>query len=77
MTEIEDEILYVSENDIWKFVTKSISRVLYDAVATHEAFDSSYIPVAWLRDYADDISINFPRIRPEDIAKNNKKVDIE
>jgi len=64
---ITDLHLY-DENTVWELVTKAITRVLYDAIATHEAHGLNYIPVDWLRDYCDDIAINFPR---QNIEINN------
>jgi hypothetical protein len=51
---------------VWDFVTKAIVRVLYDAIATHEAFGESSIEVGWLRDYTDNIAVTFPRINPDE-----------
>jgi hypothetical protein len=65
----DHEWIKVTEDEIWKFVTKSITRTIYDVIATYEAHKSSFIPVAWLRDYADDIAVNFPRIIPSDIKR--------
>lgn len=58
-----------TEDEVWEFCTKSITRVLYDIIATHEVFDEQFIPVDWLRDYADDLAIQFPRIKKEDISR--------
>jgi len=60
-----DQKLY-TEDQVWDFVTKAIVRVLYDAIATHEAFGESSIEVGWLRDYTDNIAVTFPRINPDE-----------
>ena len=39
-----------TEDQVWKFVTEAITRVLYDAIATHEAHGEHSIEVGWLRD---------------------------
>lgn len=51
-----------TEDQVWKLVTKAISRTLYDVIATHEAHGENVIEVEWLRDYTDMIAITFPRI---------------
>ena len=51
------------EDEVWKLVTKAITRTLYDAIATHEAHGEQVIEVGWLRDYADMIAVSFPRIQ--------------
>lgn len=52
-----------SETEVWKLITKAITRTLYDAIATHEAHKQDVIEVEWLRDYADMIAVSFPRIQ--------------
>jgi len=65
----------ITEEDLWLFVTRSITRTLQDIISTHEAHGSEFVPVPWLRDYADDLAINFPRIRPDMIIRKNKQKD--
>jgi hypothetical protein len=60
-----EEKLY-TEDQVWKFVTKAITRTLYDAIATHEAHGQHTIEVDWLRDYTDNIAVTFPRISPDE-----------
>jgi hypothetical protein len=60
-----DQKLY-TEDQVWQFVTKAITRTLYDAIATHEAHGEHSIEVGWLRDYTDNIAITFPRIDPDE-----------
>ena len=55
-----------TEDQVWQFVTKAITRTLYDAIATHEAHGENTIEVGWLRDYTDNIAITFPRIDPNE-----------
>jgi len=55
-----------TEDQVWQFVTKGITRTLYDAIATHEAHGENTIEVGWLRDYTDNIAITFPRIDPDE-----------
>lgn len=55
-----------TEDDIYQFTVRSIARVMYDAIATHEAHEQDYIAVEWLRDYADNITATFPRILKEE-----------
>ena len=63
MPQNRDLKLY-TEDQVWKFVTQAITRVLYDAIATHEAHGEHSIEVGWLRDYTDNIAVTFPRIDP-------------
>ena len=63
MPQDKDVKLY-TEDEVWNFVTKAIVRVLYDAIATHEAHGEHTIEVGWLRDYTDNIAVTFPRIDP-------------
>ena len=63
MSHDRDVKLY-TEDQVWQFVTKAITRTLYDAIATHEAHGEHTIEVDWLRDYTDNIAITFPRIDP-------------
>ena len=65
MPQDRDLKLY-TEDQVWKFVTQAITRVLYDAIATHESHGEHSIEVGWLRDYTDNIAITFPRIDPPD-----------
>ena len=65
MSHDRDVKLY-TEDQVWQFVTKAITRVLYDAIATHEAHGEHTIEVDWLRDYTDNIAITFPRIDPNE-----------
>jgi len=65
MPQDRDLKLY-TEDQVWDFVTKAIVRVLYDAIATHEAHGEHSIEVGWLRDYTDNIAVTFPRINPDD-----------
>ena len=53
------------ENEVWKLVTKAITRTLYDAISTHEAHGQNVIEIEWLRDYTDMIAMTFPRIQDE------------
>ena len=55
-----------TEDQVWQFVTKAITRTLYDAIATHEAHGENTIEVGWLRDYTDNIAVTFPRIDPNE-----------
>jgi hypothetical protein len=64
MPQDKDVKLY-TEDEVWNFVTKAIVRVLYDAIATHEAHGEHAIEVGWLRDYTDNIAVTFPRINPD------------
>ena len=48
MPQNRDLKLY-TEDQVWKFVTQAITRVLYDAIATHEAHGEHSIEVGWLR----------------------------
>jgi hypothetical protein len=64
MSQDRDVKLY-TEDQVWQFVTKAITRTLYDAIATHEAHGEHTIEVDWLRDYTDNIAITFPRINPD------------
>ena len=52
-----------NEDEVWKLVTKSITRVIYDCISIHEARGLNEIDIGWLRDYTDAIAINFPRIQ--------------
>ena len=63
MPQDKDVKLY-TEDEVWNFVTKAIVRVLYEAIATHEAHGEHSIEVGWLRDYTDNIAVTFPRIDP-------------
>lgn len=72
-TVADHEWVKVTEDDIWKFVTRSIARCFHDVIATHEAHESQFVPVPWLRDYADDLAINFPRITPDMIRRDLKE----
>jgi len=54
-----------TEDECWSMVTRAIVRMMYDMIATHEAHGKKEIPVDWIRDYTDDIAINFPRIQDE------------
>lgn len=65
MPQDRDQKLY-TEDQVWDFVTKAIVRVLYDAIATHEAHGEHSIEVGWLRDYTDNIAVTFPRIDPNE-----------
>ena len=65
MPQNRDLKLY-TEDQVWEFVTKAITRTLYDAIATHEAHGENTIEVGWLRDYTDNIAITFPRIDPDE-----------
>ena len=65
MPQDRDVKLY-TEDQVWQFVTKAITRTLYDAIATHEAHGEHTIEVDWLRDYTDNIAITFPRIDPDE-----------
>ena len=65
MSHDRDVKLY-TEDQVWQFVTKAITRTLYDAIATHEAHGEHTIEVDWLRDYTDNIAITFPRIDPNE-----------
>ena len=65
MPQDKDVKLY-TEDEVWNFVTKAIVRVLYDAIATHEAHGEHSIEVGWLRDYTDNIAVTFPRIDPNE-----------
>ncbi len=66
---------YVSEDQIWKFVTKAIGRVMYNVIETYEDHEEEWISTKWLRDYTDDIVATFPRIIPSDIEGNVNKED--
>ena len=50
-----------SREQLVKICSKSITRSIYDVIATFEAYKRDHIPVDWLRDYADDVGINFSR----------------
>ena len=64
MVETSDKTIKVfTEDEVWKVVTKAITRTLYDAIASHEAHGEQVIEVGWLRDYADMIAVSFPRIQ--------------
>jgi hypothetical protein len=65
MSHDRDQKLY-TEDQVWKFVTQAITRVLYDAIATHESHGEHSIEVGWLRDYTDNIAVTFPRISPDE-----------
>jgi hypothetical protein len=67
----------ITEDDLWVFVTRSVTRCFHDVIATHEAHDSQFVPVPWLRDYADDLAINFPRIRPDMIMRKKPLEDTD
>lgn len=54
---------HYTEDEVWKLVTQGITRVMYDAIATHEAHNKNEISVEWLRDYTDMIAVSFPRIQ--------------
>jgi hypothetical protein len=60
------DVKLYTEDQVWQFVTKAITRVLYDAIATHEAHGEHTIEVDWLRDYTDNIAVTFPRINPDE-----------
>ena len=57
------EIKTFDEDEVWNLITKAITRIMYDAIATHEAHGQSVIEVGWLRDYTDMIAVSFPRIQ--------------
>ena len=64
MAKTQDKTLRTfPEDEVWKLVTKAITRTLYDAIASHEAHGEQVIEVGWLRDYADMIAVSFPRIQ--------------
>jgi hypothetical protein len=63
VTEQNKEIRLFTEDEVWKLVTKAITRTLYDCIATHEVHKQDVIEVEWLRDYADMIAVSFPRIQ--------------
>ena len=52
-----------NEDEVWELVTKAITRLMYDMIATYEAHGKDTIPVDWIRDYTDDIAVNFPRVQ--------------
>ena len=66
----DKEWLYVTEDDIWKFVIKSIGRVMYNIIETYEDHEEEWVSTKWLRDYTDDIIATFPRVTPEDLGTN-------
>jgi len=53
---------YYSAKECRDEVVKAITRVIYDCIATHEAHGLDHIMVGWLRDYCDDIAVNFPKM---------------
>lgn len=57
------ELKLYNEDEVWKLVTKAITRMMYDMIATYEARGLNEIPIGWIRDYTDDIAVNFPRIQ--------------
>jgi hypothetical protein len=59
----EGTIKLYTEDEVWTHVTRAITRMMYDCIATHEAHGKTVIEVEWLRDYTDDIAVNFPRIQ--------------
>ena len=64
MAKTQDKTLRTfTEDEVWKLVTKAITRTLYNAIASHEAHGEQVIEVGWLRDYADMIAVSFPRIQ--------------
>jgi|TARA_R110002051_G_C8722507_1_gene496887 hypothetical protein len=58
-----EEIKTFTEDEVWNLITKAITRIMYDAIATHEAHGQNVIEVGWLRDYTDMIAVSFPRIQ--------------
>ena len=73
----DHEWLQITEDQLYKFVTRSIARCFHDVIATHEAHESEFVPIPWLRDYADDLAMNFPRITPSMIRKGTNLDDKE
>ena len=69
-THKENEWVYLTEDEIWKFVTKAIGRVMYNVIETYEDHEEEWISTKWLRDYTDDIVETFPRGRPDDFKKD-------
>ena len=64
MAKTQDKTLRTfTEDEVWKLVTKAITRTLYDAIASHEAHGEKSIEIDWLRDYTDMIAVSFPRIQ--------------
>lgn len=47
------------EKIIWNLVKKGVGRALYDAIDAHEKQGLAFIPVEWLRDYADDCVMQY------------------
>lgn len=71
-----DEVFHkITEDQIYKFVTKSIARYFYDVIETHENAGSEFIPVSWLRQYTDKICETFPAIKPSMLRKDLKDTD--
>lgn len=55
-----------SREQVVKICSKAITRSIYDVIATFESHERDHIPVDWLRDYADDVGINFSKEHFED-----------
>ena len=70
---LENEWIHITEDEIWKFVTKSITRILYDIIETYDDHEEQFVPVGWIRDYADDIAVSFPRVTPDMLYKKGKR----
>jgi len=51
----------------WEFTARAIVRAIQVAIETHEKHGEEYIHVDWLRDYADDIAVQFPKTAPEQL----------
>ena len=61
-----------TETECHREVVKTVVRVLYDAIATHEAVHKNYIEVGWLRDYADNIAETLPKLTPDEDHSEKK-----
>ena len=69
MTGKKDNILYLTEEELRMYVVKAIGRTFHRIIDTFETHEEATIPIAWMRDYIDDVIETYPRIVPEDIKK--------
>ena len=69
MTGKKDNILYLTEDELRRFVVKAIGRTFHRIIDTFETHEEAMIPIEWMRDYIDDVIETYPRIVPEDIKK--------
>ena len=54
----------MTSDNQWKVNKQALLRALYDMIEAYEVRGESYIPVAWMRDYVDDIAVYYPETEP-------------